>query len=166
MKRFLILSLFLVLGFGAFAQSTTNSKFQSPLKSGEALYKLDYDMLGKCVMVTGYTNTVTFYLRKWSNLATKAKKYEVYLDFDKSAVIDKGEWDYVINCLSYIQEEQEKEGGLDSEYRFTLNNGIGFFTERGKKGVKVLFPIDSRNPNLVDVDSWISFLKAAKERAK
>ena len=167
MKKIVISIIAVLLGLTLSAQ--TNTKLQDPLKATEALNKLDYIELGTSSMMGYHTTKLTFFLRTWTNLANKAKIHEVLLEFDTRAVIEKGEWDYVINCLKYIKDEQLKEGGLDSEYRFALKNGISFNTTKGKSGLTILFPDDTYTGHTITlerIDDWVNYLTAAKEKAK
>lgn len=166
MKKVILSTILVFLGIVLYAQ--TNTKLQDPINTSEALKKLDYEILGESV--DSYSMKIRFFLRTWTNLATKNKKYEVLVQFYSSqAIIEKGEWDYVINCLKYIKEEQLKDGGLESEYRFSLKNGISFYTTKEKEGINMLFPdptIDAKLIKLEKVDDWVSCLTAAKDKAK
>lgn len=167
MKKIVISIIAVLLGLTLSAQ--TNTKLQDPLKTTEALNKLDYIALGVSSMGGHHTTDVKFFLRTWTNLATKAKKYEVLLEFGKRAVIEKGEWDYVINCLKYIKDEQLKDEGLFSEYRFSLKNGTSFSTTRLESGIAIVFPNDADTKHTVSLkclDDWVNCLTAAKEKAK
>ena len=165
MKKVIISIILVFWGMVSYAQ--TNTKLQDPINTSEALKRLDYEVLGESV--NSYEQKMTFFLRAWTDLATKAQKYEVLVQFYPSqAVIEKGEWDYVINCLKYIKAEQLK-GGLDSEYRFSLKNGITFYTTRGKDGIKMLLPdptIEAQTIKLEKIDDWVSCLTAAKAKVK
>ena len=104
MKNKLFLSLIICAISCTICFAQTNTKYQSQVKSSEALYKIESTKIGSAWMSGYYTTSLQVYVRKWTNLATNAKKIDIELRHDANMVLDKGDWNYVLNSLKYIHD--------------------------------------------------------------
>lgn len=138
-------------------RAQTNSKYQSQVKSSEALYKIESAYAGNAGMSGYYSAALQVYLRKWTNLANNSKRFDIELRHDVSCCIEKGDWQYVLNSLKYILDALTNNLQENTEYSFQTAGGIIFLT-KGKE-VLVKLPGDNNNHKLT-LESLANFIKA------
>ncbi len=159
----LILGLFVcAITFGQ-----TNTKYQSPLKSSEALYKIETTNVGSASMPGYYSMGLQVELRKWTNIANNTKRFDIELRNDVACVLEKGEWNYMINSLKYIQKAMNDGMEYNESYTFRTSNGIMFIAD--SKEVRVKLPGDNYEKHTLTLNALgelISALEKACAQAK
>lgn len=132
MKHSLILALVLSVISSSICFAQTNTKYQSQIKSSEALYKIESTKIGSAWMSGYYTVSLQVYVRKWTNLASNAKKIDIELRHDANMVLEKGDWNYVLNSLKYIHNALVNNPSPDIDYTFRTSSGLLFSTIKGE----------------------------------
>ena len=165
MRKIALVILSFMLCAISFAQ--TNTKYQSQIKTSDALYKIESTKIGSVYMSGYHTVSLQVVLRKWTNIATNAKRYDIELLNDVAFYLEKGDWNYVINSLKYIQDALTNNLQEGTEYSFRTSGGILFTT----KGSELLVDIpqdDFKNHKikLEDIGKLVETLEKAVSQAK
>lgn len=117
-----------ILFIDILAYGQPNAKYQSQIKAAEALYKIESTEIGKTSMPGYHSMILKVILRKWTNLATNTKRYDIEFQNDVSCFIEKGDWSYTLNSLKYIQDALTNNFHLNTDYCFRTTTGIQFST--------------------------------------
>ena len=132
-----IITLFFSILVCSLAIAQTNIKYQSQIKTSEALWKIESTKIGSAWMSGYHTVSLQVYVRKWTNLATNSKKTDIELRHDANMVLEKGDWNYVLNSLKYIHEALVNNPSPDIDYSFRTSSGLLFSTIKGELHVDV-----------------------------